>query len=76
MLLEMKHPVDALQAFEVALQKEPNRFRTVYGAANAMSLAGDRDKARCYYRQLLEICPHADVPGRAESPDGRRPVQP
>ena len=67
---------EAAQTFEATLQKEPNCFRPVYGAANILSLADDRDKTRHYYRQLLKICAHAEVPRRAESQDARRAVQP
>jgi hypothetical protein len=60
MLLEAGRYKDALAAFEATMQKEPNRFRGTYGAARAASLAGDRDKARTYYKQLLDIAREAD----------------
>ena len=41
MLLELKQPAHALKEFQATLKKEPNRFRAVYGAAKAASLAGD-----------------------------------
>ena len=44
--------------------------------SDILSLADDRDKTRHYYRQLLKICAHAEVPRRAESQDARRAVQP
>jgi hypothetical protein len=71
MLLQLRQPADALREFELILKKEPNRFRAVYGAAKAASLAGDRDRARAYYRQLLKICEKADTPGRAELTEAR-----
>lgn len=74
MLREMKRPSHAPRAFE-ATRKEPNRFRTLYRAAKAASLADDRDKARCC-RQLLDICARPYAPGRAEIQDVRKPVQP
>lgn len=72
MLLEMNRPADALKAFEATTVKEPNRFRGVYGAARAAESAGNRDLARKYYRQLLEIATRADAPGRPEIQHARR----
>jgi hypothetical protein len=66
MLLEAKRPADALTEFEATMKKEPNRFRSVYGAARAAEAAGDRQKARTYFARLVEIAQQADKPGRAE----------
>ena len=71
MLLELKKPAEALVEYEATMKKEPNRFRGVYGAAKAASLAGDRAKARTYYTQLLDICKKADSPGRPELAEAR-----
>ena len=71
MLLELKKPAEALVEYEATMKKEPNRFRGVYGAAKAASLAGDRAKARTYYTQLLKICARADSPGRPELAEAR-----
>lgn len=43
------------------MKKEPNRFRALYGAANAAEKAGDRAKARAYYRRLLNVADDADT---------------
>ena len=40
MLLEMHEPAQALPAFEATLQKEPNRFRALAGAARAARASG------------------------------------
>ncbi len=72
MLLRVNEPGEALQAFEATLQKEPNRFRALAGAAKAASLAGDDQKARTYASTLLKICERADKPGRPELVDARR----
>jgi hypothetical protein len=64
MLLEMKQPADALQAFESSAQREPNRLRGLYGAAQAAELAGNREKARAYYAKLAAL---------TEKGDGNRP---
>jgi tetratricopeptide (TPR) repeat protein len=72
MLLAVDRPADALKEFEATMKKEPNRFRATYNAAKAASLAGDRAKARQYYRQLLEICKAGDAPGRPELQETRK----
>ena len=72
MLLQMNQPADALQEFEATLKKEPNRFRALFGAARAATLAGDRQKARTYYESLLKICERADKPERPELVEARR----
>jgi hypothetical protein len=61
MLLQAGRHKEALVAFEATIKKEPNRFRGVYGAARAAELAGDANKSRTYYRQLLEIAKDADT---------------
>jgi len=72
MLLELRRPGDALREFEATLKKEPNRFRAVYGAARAASLAGNRESARKYYRQLTTIAERGDKPGRPELVEARK----
>jgi tetratricopeptide (TPR) repeat protein len=72
MLLELKQPAEARKEFEATLKKEPNRFRALYGAARSSALLGDRDAARRYYAQLLEVCARADKPGRSELADARK----
>ncbi len=42
MLMEVKQPADALAEYRKSLIKEPNRFRSLYGAMNAARAAGDR----------------------------------
>ncbi len=54
MLLDMNEPLQALQAFEAALKDEPARFWSLYGAAKAAELAGNRDKAAAYYVRLVD----------------------
>jgi hypothetical protein len=72
MLLLLKQPAAAQQEFEATLKREPNRFRALYGAAHAASLAGDRAAARRYYGQLVKVCTRGDTPGRAELAEARR----
>src|SRR6185369_14707126 len=58
LLLELKQPGPALEAFETALRTTPNRFNAVYGAARAAALSGNRQKAAEYCRKLVELVRH------------------
>jgi tetratricopeptide (TPR) repeat protein len=60
LLLELKQPARALKEYEAALQTAPNRFNSLYGAAHAAELGGNRQKARAYYTKLTTICGHAN----------------
>jgi tetratricopeptide (TPR) repeat protein len=76
MLLESKQPAEALKEFEAALTKEPNRFRSLYGAAKAAKQAGDRQTAHAYFQKLLDVSQRADKPGRQELAEARRETRP
>ena len=65
MLLSMDS-CQALEQFGATLKKEPGRIRALYGAARAGQLSGSRGASQRYFGQLLEVCGHADEPGRAE----------
>jgi|HubBroStandDraft_2_1064218.scaffolds.fasta_scaffold51578_2 tetratricopeptide (TPR) repeat protein len=69
MLLEAKQPAPALEAFEASLKLAPERFNSLYGAAHAAQLSGDRQKASAYYKKLLANCPKAtaDLPELREA---------
>jgi tetratricopeptide (TPR) repeat protein len=69
MLLEAKQPAPALEAFETSLKLTPERFNSLYGAAQTAQLAGDRQKASAYYSKLLANCPRptADLPELREA---------
>ena len=60
LLLEMDQPTQALNEYEQSLTKDPNRFRSVYGAAKAAERAGDAAKAKTYYHQLAALGSNAD----------------
>jgi len=45
----------ALDAYEATLAKEPNRARTLVGAARAARASNRSDLARSYYRALVEM---------------------
>ncbi len=53
MLLEMKEPALALEAYEKNLQKNLNRLNSLYGAAVASERSYQPAKAKNYYHQLL-----------------------
>lgn len=76
LLLELKQPAEALREFEATLDAEPNRFRALYGAAEAAKLAGDREKAQAHFQQLLKVAERADSPPRAEIAEARHEVSP
>lgn len=60
LLLDLDRHAEALAAFEAAMEKEPGRFRGLYGAARSAELAGDGAKATTFYRRLIDVCEHAD----------------
>jgi hypothetical protein len=72
MLLIEDRPAEALEAFEASLVQEPNRFWSLYGAAEAARRAGDATKAHGYFQQLVAMTPRADQPGRPELVEARR----
>ncbi|MEP6676591.1 MAG: hypothetical protein ABJA78_15625 [Ferruginibacter sp.] len=55
MLMQLQQYSDALQAYEAVLQKCPNRFNSLSGAAMAAEKSGERQKAGFYYKQLAAI---------------------
>jgi tetratricopeptide (TPR) repeat protein len=60
LLLEMNQPAQALSEYEQSLTKDPNRFRSVYGAAKAAERSGDAAKAKAYYQELAALGRNAD----------------
>jgi hypothetical protein len=71
MLLQMNEPTQALAQFEATLEKEPRRFRSLYGAAHAAQLSGRRNSSQRYFRELLKVCANADKPGRSQLKEAR-----
>jgi hypothetical protein len=74
MLLQMREPKQALKQFEATLQKEPRRFRSLYGAAHAAQLSGSRDSSQRYFRELVNVCARADKPERSELGEAKRAI--
>jgi hypothetical protein len=60
-LLEAGNGDEALREYQAVISKEPNRYRAIFGAARAARLAGDAEKARLYYTQLIELAQSADT---------------
>jgi len=76
MLLQMNDSKQALEEFEATLKKEPRRFRSLYGAAHAAQLSGNRDASQRYFRELLEVCTRADKPTRPELKEAAQAMSP
>jgi tetratricopeptide (TPR) repeat protein len=71
LLMELGRPAEALMAYEKTLEREPNRARTLVGAARAAERAGEAAKARTHYAALLELMGRADA-DRPEPAEARR----
>jgi tetratricopeptide (TPR) repeat protein len=70
MLMELKRPAEALKEYEASQQREPNRYRGLYGAGQAAAQSGNRDKARHYFSKLIELAGSGDL--RPERQKARR----
>jgi tetratricopeptide (TPR) repeat protein len=60
MLVESKHPEEALVEYEATLKTNPGRFDALYGAAQASEQAGRHDKANEYYAEIVKNCTNAN----------------
>jgi len=56
MLLEMKHPEQALAEYQADLKFNPKRFNGLYGAGQAAEMAGQTSAATEYYAVLVKTC--------------------
>lgn len=59
--LELGRPAEALRDYELTLATEPNRFRSLFGAAQAAEQSGETAKARTYYESLTALAAKADT---------------
>jgi hypothetical protein len=67
MLLELKQPQAALEAFEITLKKEPNRFRALAGAMEAERQVKKAAAGSGRYAAMLAtLTANADGPARPE----------
>jgi tetratricopeptide (TPR) repeat protein len=55
MLLGMGRYKEAQAEYEAALERNANRFNSLYGAGRAAELEGDKSKAAFYYKKLVEM---------------------
>jgi hypothetical protein len=55
MLLELNRPAEALAAYTAALEREPNRHRSLRGAWRAAAASGDRGAEARYAAQLKKV---------------------
>lgn len=70
-LLGTGRPAEALRAFESVLEREPNRYRAMAGAAQAAERVGHARKAALHRALLLKMTEQADTP-RLEIADAKR----
>jgi hypothetical protein len=70
MLLESGKPAAALAEYERSQLRDPNRFRSLYGAGQAAAQSGDRDRARYYFTKLIDMAGAGEV--RPETEAARR----
>lgn len=70
-LLRAGKPKEAVEKFQVALLRQPNRARSLLGLARASAQSGDSATARATYMKLLEQWKQADpnLPELAEARD-------
>ena len=55
MLMELGSPREALGEYRASLKREPNRYRSLRGAADAAAAAGDREAAAAYEAELQKL---------------------
>lgn len=60
-LLRANRPKEAAQQFAVSLARQPNRARSLLGAARAAAQSGDTKEAAASYSKLLKIWAQADA---------------
>jgi tetratricopeptide (TPR) repeat protein len=64
LLLERGMAKEALAAYEQGMVKEPNRFHSLAGAANAAERLGETAKAKAYYAKLVAMADAANTDRR------------
>jgi tetratricopeptide (TPR) repeat protein len=67
MLLQLKRPAEALKEFETVQTREPERFRSYNGAAQAAMQSGDKAKAKRYFTKLVEVAGQGTRPELAQA---------
>ncbi len=59
--IELNRPTEALAAYQSSLEIWPKRYRSLLGAARGARQAGEGDKAKAYYTELLEVVGDAET---------------
>jgi len=75
LLLQLGQPADALAELEAVMKKEPNRFRALYLGAQAVSMNSDVQKARAYYREIVEMCSNGEPARRPELAEAKKQAE-
>jgi tetratricopeptide (TPR) repeat protein len=73
LLLETGRAAEAARAYQASLARQPNRARSLLGAARAAQAAGDRTAALRSYRRFLRLMEKADR-ARPELSEARKAV--
>jgi tetratricopeptide (TPR) repeat protein len=60
MLLELNSHTEALEMYEISLNRNPNRFNSLYGSAIAAKESNDVNKANMYFNDLLKLTENSD----------------
>jgi tetratricopeptide (TPR) repeat protein len=66
MLLEFRHPQQALAEYDAALKMSPNRLNGLYHAGLAAEQAGDKAQAAHYYAALMKSTGNGSQSARPE----------
>lgn len=61
MYMELGKFPEALDSYEAALTRAPNRFNSLYGAGMAAAKVGEMTKASGYFEALLEVSAQSDT---------------
>jgi tetratricopeptide (TPR) repeat protein len=69
MLMRDGRPAEALAEYRAVLERQPNRFNSVFGAGSAADASGDAETARRYYADLVRFARGAE---RAELVTARK----
>jgi tetratricopeptide (TPR) repeat protein len=72
MFLNSGKPTQAFAEYERSQVRDPNRFRSLFGAGQAAAQSGNRDKARDYFSRLIDMVSSGDP--RPETEIARRYV--
>lgn len=61
LLMKMNRPEEAIKQYTLALERTPNRPKSIFGIARAAELLGDKQMAAERYTEFLELWKNADA---------------